>query len=345
MLLRHKIEFPILKDAGNKVADHSAPSARPKCSFSTKTASCATAGRVDDQYGFTDGVGYQRPEAMRNDLADAIGELVAGKPVGVPTTDVVGCKIGRVRQPAADAKVTYSKQIAPIFQEHCVECHRSGRIGPFSMTSYDELVGWGEMIREVVDQGRMPPWHARQEARKFANDVSLSDADKKLIAFWVDSAAPRAIRPTCPPRGNSPTAGRSAEPDQIVYMREDAVDVPAEGVIDYYHFSVDPGWKEDKWIMAAEAKRGNLETVHHILVFVQPPGSGGGGLFGLGGGGGGGGGNRGARGNDAQRSDAKGGEGRRRGGGGGFGRGGGGGGGGIGNGNLIAATLRGACRS
>ncbi len=58
------------------------------------------------------------------------------------------------------------------------------------------------------------------------------------------------------------------EPDQVVYMRDEPVEVPAEGVIDYYHFVVDPGWKEDKWIMAAEAKPESLATVHHILVFI-----------------------------------------------------------------------------
>jgi hypothetical protein len=54
-------------------------------------------------------------------------------------------------------------------------------------------------------------------------------------------------------------------------MRDEPVKVAAEGVIDYYHFVVDPGWKEDKWIKAAEARPGSLETVHHILVFVAPP--------------------------------------------------------------------------
>jgi hypothetical protein len=62
------------------------------------------------------------------------------------------------------------------------------------------------------------------------------------------------------------------KPDQVVYMRDKPVEVPAEGVIDYYHFTVDPGWTEDKWISATEAKPDSMETVHHILVTVQPPG-------------------------------------------------------------------------
>jgi len=65
--------------------------------------------------------------------------------------------IGRLRDVKNDAEVTYSNQIARIFQQHCVECHREGRIGPFVMTSYDDLAGWGEMIREVVQENRSPP--------------------------------------------------------------------------------------------------------------------------------------------------------------------------------------------
>ncbi len=338
---RHHLEIPMLKDTGNKVADQFGADRTPEVFVLDKDRKVRHHGRIDDQYGFTDGVGYQRPGAMRNDLAEAITELIAGKEVSVPVTKVVGCKIGRVRQPAAGATVTYSKQISRLFQQHCLECHRPGRIGPFAMNSYDEVTGWGEMIREVVDQGRMPPWHADKKHGKFANDRSLSDDDKKLIAAWVDSGCPEGDPADLPPAREFSDRWVIGQPDQIVYMRDKPVDVPAEGVIDYYHFVVDPGWTEDKWISAAEAKPGSLETVHHILVFVQAPGAGGGFP-------GGGGGARGAaRGSDAKGAVAKGREGR-PGGNGGFGLprgrrgGGGGGGGGIGGGNLIAGYAPGA---
>ena len=270
---RHNIEFPLLKDTGNKVADQFGAERTPEVFVLDKDRKVRYCGRIDDQYGFTDGVGYQRPEATRSGLAEAIGELVAGKEVSVPVTDAVGCKIGRVRQPAADAKVTYSNQVVRIFQNHCVECHRPGRIGPFAMTSYDEVAGWGEMIREVVDQQRMPPWHADKKHGKFSNDLSLSEEDKQLIAAWVDSGCPEGDPADLPKPREFTDGWVIGEPDQIVYFGDEAVDVPAEGVIDYYHFTVDPGWTEDKWIMAAEAKPSSLETVHHILVFVQPPGA------------------------------------------------------------------------
>ena len=91
------------------------------------------------------------------------------------------------------------------------------------------------------------------------------------------TAVPREIPRIC--RAKQFVEGwEIGKPDQIVYMREEPIEVPAEGVIDYYHFVADPGWTEDKWIIAAEAKPGSPQTVHHIFVFVQPPDAAGGGF-------------------------------------------------------------------
>src|SRR5262249_3437551 len=43
--------------------------------------------------------------------------------------------------------------------------------------------------------------------------------------------------------------------------------------IPYKYFTVDPGFTEDRWVERAEAKPGALEVVHHIIVFVNPPGA------------------------------------------------------------------------
>ena len=85
-------------------------------------------------------------------------------------------------------------------------------------------------------------------------------------------AARRVIWPTCRPHANGPTAGRLPEPHQIVWM-EKPFTVPAEGVVDYQNFVVDPGWTEDKWIQAAEVRPGNRAVVHHIIANAIPPGA------------------------------------------------------------------------
>ncbi len=330
--LRHKIEFPILRDPGNTIADCFSAERTPEVFVLDRDRVVRYRGRVDDQYGFDDGVGYQRPAPTRNDLVEAVEELLAGKDVSVPVTATIGCHIGRAREPNRECDVTYSNQIVRIFQNRCIECHREGRIGPFVMTSYDEVVGWGEMIREVVDQGRMPPWHASPKHGQFLNDMRLTDQEKQLIATWVENGCPQGDPAQLPPPREFVEGWAIGEPDQIVYMRDEPMDVPAEGVIDYYHFVVDPGWTEDTWIMAAEAKPGSLETVHHILVFVLPPDDGDGREAAL---------QRSAENRNDVRPERAGGESserrerssrERR----GLGRGRGGFGGGIGSGNLIA---------
>jgi peroxiredoxin/mono/diheme cytochrome c family protein len=269
---RHKIEFPILKDPGNVIADRIQAARTTEVFVLDRDRVVRYQGRIDDQYGFRDGVGYQRSKPVRNDLAQAIDELLAGSKVTVPTTTVVGCAIGRSHAANNESEVTYSNQVSRILQQHCIECHRPGRIGPFVMTGYKDVLGWGEMIREVVDQGRMPPWHANPAYGHFKNENRLTDGEKKLITTWVENGCPEGDPGQVPPPRTFVDGWTMGKPDQVVYMRDKPVEVPAEGVIDYYHFTVDPGWTEDKWIMATEAKPDSMETVHHILVTVQPPG-------------------------------------------------------------------------
>ena len=59
----------------------------------------------------------------------------------IPAT---GCRIGRVRAKVADAKVTYCRDVVRVLQRNCIECHRSGEIGPFELTEYDEVIGWAD---------------------------------------------------------------------------------------------------------------------------------------------------------------------------------------------------------
>ncbi len=168
--------------------------------------------------------------------------------------------------------MTYSKHIAPVFQDRCVSCHREGEISPFPLTCFDEVQGWAETIREVIDEGRMPPWLADPRYGTFANDCRLSDAQKKLIHDWLDAGAPEGDAADLPEPRRFSTGWQIAQPDQVVYISDQPVDVQAEGVVKYQHFLVDPGFKEDRWIQAAECRPGNRAVVHHIVVNFIPPG-------------------------------------------------------------------------
>jgi peroxiredoxin len=117
----HDLAFPMLKDSLNKVADEFGATRTPEAFVLDDQRVVRYHGRIDDQYG----VGVAKAQPGRRDLALAIDELLEGKQIAQAEQPAVGCFIGRVRQ-QADAEVTYSRNIARIFQDRCVECHRAG---------------------------------------------------------------------------------------------------------------------------------------------------------------------------------------------------------------------------
>ena len=261
----HKLDFPILKDPGNRVADQFAATRVSEVFVLDSDHNVRFHGRIDDQYG----PGYAKPKPQRDDLRQALDELLAGSAVSVPTTEVVGCRIGRARAPNEKSAVTYSSHIAEILNRRCVECHRQGEIAPFSLTDYEEVAGWADMIAEVVGNERMPPWHADARYEKFVGDRRLSDEEKKLIQDWCAAGAPLGDPDKVPETAISSTSGwqLECEPEMVIPMRDTPFTVPAEGIIDYQFFVVDPGFKEDKWITATELLPGNRAVVHHATVF------------------------------------------------------------------------------
>ncbi|MBX7167657.1 MAG: redoxin domain-containing protein [Pirellulales bacterium] len=267
------IEFPILKDLNNVLADTLGAQRTPEAFVLDAERNVRYRGRIDDQYGFsTEGrIGYQRKEPSRRDLAQAIDELLDGKEVSVASTEAPGCLIGRVRAPQAGSSVTYSNKIAAIFNQNCVFCHRPGQIGPFSLTSYEDAAGWAEMIGEVVEMRRMPPWHADPAVGHWSNDARLSDEDREAVLTWVKNGAPAGDLNEVPAPPQFTEGWQISEPDQVIWMDDEPYTVPAEGVVDYQRFLIDPGWTEDKWIAEIEPRVGNPSVVHHIVIYLVPP--------------------------------------------------------------------------
>ena len=264
-----KIGFPMLKDAGNRVADLLAAERTPEVFLLDGQRNIRYRGRIDDQYL----VGLSRDQVKRRDLAIAIDEVLANATVSVPKTEPIGCHIGRVRNMEPHGEITYSNQIARIFNNHCVECHRAGEVAPFEMTSYEDIVGWEDTILEVIADNRMPPWFANPHHGSFKNDARLSDDEKTLIRTWVKNGMPQGDAAELPDPPQFVKGWRMPEPDQVIKIRDTAFNIPAEGVVDYQYFAVDPQWDEDKYVVAAEARPDNVAVVHHIIAYVIAPGT------------------------------------------------------------------------
>ncbi len=269
----HKLSYPVLKDPDNAVADMFDAKRTPEAFVLDRDHVVRYVGRIDDQYGLGATSGYAKPELEHRYLASAITELLAGKEVSVPVTEATGCIIGRVAKVKPHGDVTYSNQVSRLINKSCVSCHRDGEIAPFPLTNYEEVNGWGEMILEVVEKGQMPPWFANPEYGEFKNDCRLTKAEKELLQTWVDNGSPEGDPADLPEPPKFAEGWQIPNPDEVHYMTEEPVDVPADGVVEYKYYTVDPGWTEDKWIKASEARPDNRAVVHHIIVYAVPPNS------------------------------------------------------------------------
>ncbi|MFN0204975.1 MAG: redoxin family protein [Planctomycetota bacterium] len=229
-------------------------------------------GAFDDQFG----AGTRKPEAQRNYLASALDAVLAGTQVELSLTSARGCLIGRASAPEKTAEpvtepLTYYKDVAPIIHKNCVECHKPGEVAPMPLTNYEEAADVSLMIGEVVDDGRMPPWHADAEFGKWSNERRLTKAEKDTLIKWVRSGAPRGEEPK-----EKSVISNQPRPEWLIgkpdlILKVPAAKVPATGVLDYRYVTLDTGLKNDTWVSSAEVHAGNRTIVHHILVFVKYP--------------------------------------------------------------------------
>ena len=262
----HGIPFPVLRDNQQKLADQFGAQRAPEAFVLNGKRQVVYQGRIDDQYG----VGFQRPQPTRHDLADAVGAVLAGKQVGQPTTPVAGCFITRAPRPKAEPTVTFSKHVAGILQKNCQECHRPGQIAPMPLLTHEDASAWSSMIREVIEEKRMPPWHADPRHGKFNNDRSLSKADRDTLLTWIDQGCPEGDAKMMPAARQFPEGWIIGKPD-VIFTMPRAFTVPAaspKGGVRYQMFLVPTNFSEDKWAQAIEVRPGSKAVVHHILVYV-----------------------------------------------------------------------------
>src|SRR3981081_3180725 len=84
----------------------------------------------------------------------------------------------------AAQSVTFAKDVAPILQARCQECHRVGSMAPMSLVTYEDVRPWAKSIRDRVRTRQMPPWHIDQTigVQKFKKEMLLSDDQITTLA-------------------------------------------------------------------------------------------------------------------------------------------------------------------
>ena len=182
--------------------------------------------------------------------------------------------------PAPASAPTFTKDVAPIFQDKCEACHRPDSIAPMSLVTYAETRPWARSIKQRVADKQMPPWHIDKSVgvQSFKNDRSLTDKQIEAIVKWVDAGALQGNPKDMPapktwPEDQgwnfAPLFGQK-EPDMIVKSYEFTMPAVSQ---DAWDKRVQPtGITEPRWVRAIEIRPSTIKgrkIVHHAIAYLD----------------------------------------------------------------------------
>lgn len=185
--------------------------------------------------------------------------------------------------PSAESGVTWSRDIAPLFQRHCQTCHRPGQIAPMSLLTWEDVRPRARSVARAVADRSMPPWHADPSVGRWKNDPSLSEAEIALVTAWVEAGAPRGDPADLPPPLEFASDwtiggadGAAAGGPDIVLQPDEPTVLPPDFDDGLIYTTLRAELDRDFWVRAVELLPGNPLVVHHAIVYIVPAG-----LFGM----------------------------------------------------------------
>ncbi len=262
-----QLKFPVTRDRSGTLARKLGAKMTPEAFVIDADDKIRYHGRIDDQF-----VSRRKRNANPSgaELKDAITAVLNGKEVKTPEVEAVGCPLPEVA--FAAAQPTYCKDVAPILQKNCQECHRPGQVGPFSLETYEQAKKRSSDIASVAESRLMPPWKADPHVGvKFKGARTLSDQDIATLVAWAESDAPEGNPADLPPPPKFPDDWQLGTPDLVIDIGADFA-VPASGDDIYRCFVVPTKLEKDQYVSAVEYRPGNRSVVHHILAFVDTSG-------------------------------------------------------------------------
>jgi len=179
---------------------------------------------------------------------------------------------------AARAAITFSKDVAPIFQEKCQVCHQPNSIAPMQLITYADAKKFAGAIKTKVEARVMPPWHIDRNIgiKSFKNDRGLTDAELNTIVSWVDGGAVEGDPKDLPPPKTFPDptgwqfAKQFGPPDLV--LKSPPYTLAAQTQDKWFRPVSDTGLTEERWVRAIEIKPSypdGRRIVHHVLTTLE----------------------------------------------------------------------------
>jgi hypothetical protein len=181
----------------------------------------------------------------------------------------IAAKVGQLQ---SQPPPTFYKDVLPILQDHCQNCHRAGEVAPMPLETYDQTRPWADIMAHTVAMRMMPPWFADPRYGHFANDPSLTEKQIAAIVEWAKGGAPGGDPLDAPPLKKWREGWNIRKPDLVLKMPQ-PVEIPARGEVEYTYEVVPTHFAEDRWVQMSEFRPGSPAHVHHAVVYIRPPDS------------------------------------------------------------------------
>jgi peroxiredoxin len=150
------IRCRVFFDPGKVAAAHFRATTTPQVFVIDRNRVLRYSGLVDDLYASRL---VRRPKADADYLADALASVVAGKDVAIKETTPIGCPLELTARPVIKhGSVEFYRDIEPLLQKHCQQCHHPGDVAPFSLMTFDHAVQWATDMKSYTADRQMPPW-------------------------------------------------------------------------------------------------------------------------------------------------------------------------------------------
>jgi hypothetical protein len=185
---------------------------------------------------------------------------------------VTGFGRAALQKPGMSAAPAFYKDVLPILQDHCQSCHRVGEVAPMPLVTYEQSRPWAAAIARAVEMKMMPPWFADPRYGHFSNDVSLTPQQIAAMVAWAEAGAPAGDVHDAPAPRKWAEGWNIAQPDLVVKMPK-AVQIPAQGEVEYTYEIVPTHFAQDRWVQMSEFRPGSPAHVHHAVVYIRPPDS------------------------------------------------------------------------
>ena len=196
--------------------------------------------------------------------------------------------LAAAQSPAA-SEITFHKDIEPVLQRSCQNCHNPDGVAPMSLVTYEEVAPYAGLIEyktALRDRaGAMPPWYAEKDIgiQDFKNDPSLTDVELEAISVWARGGVPKGDPADAPEPLEFSTTGfwSAGTPDLIIKTQDITV---LGGAADWWGDipSVPTGLTEDRYVSSVEIREmndvdtksgagtvGGRNIVHHMIWSTQ----------------------------------------------------------------------------